>query len=138
MKLAIMQPYLFPYIGYFQLINAVDELLIFDDVQYIKRGWINRNRLLLNKSPKLFSLPLKKKHLNSKINECELISIDQSREKLLNMLLSNYRKAPYFSNVFSLIEEIFKTAEKNIAIFNLNSLKGVMGYLDINTKLLLS
>ena len=60
MKTAIMQPYIFPYIGYYQLIDAVDQFIIFDDVNFIKRGWINRNNILLNKNKHLFSIPLSK------------------------------------------------------------------------------
>ena len=58
MKLAIMQPYVFPYIGYFQLINAVNKFIFYDDVDYIKQGWINRNQILLNGKAYLFTIPL--------------------------------------------------------------------------------
>ena len=60
MKIAVMQPYFFPYIGYFQLINAVDEFVVYDNIEFTKKGWINRNRILVNGSDSLFSLPIKK------------------------------------------------------------------------------
>lgn len=72
MKIAIMQPYIFPYIGYFQLINAVDKFIIYDDVNYIKQGWINRNKILLNNEDYLFTFPLKNASSYKKINEIEL------------------------------------------------------------------
>ena len=55
-----MQPYLFPYIGYFQLIHSSDEFIIYDNIEYTKKGWINRNRILFNGSPQIFTIPLKK------------------------------------------------------------------------------
>ena len=60
MKLAIMQPYLFPYIGYFQLMNAADEFVVYDNIKYTKKGWINRNRILVNGSDAYINFPLKK------------------------------------------------------------------------------
>jgi len=72
MKVAVMQPYLFPYIGYFQLINAVDSFVLLDDVNYIKKGWINRNRILINGAPYTFSLPLKKVSQNKRICDLDL------------------------------------------------------------------
>ena len=68
-----MQPYFFPYIGYFQLINAVDKFIILDDVNYIKKGWINRNRILLNGKDYLFTIPCEKISQNKLINEVEVI-----------------------------------------------------------------
>ncbi|MDA3872330.1 MAG: WbqC family protein, partial [Candidatus Marinimicrobia bacterium] len=69
MKLAIMQPYFFPYIGYFQLINAVDKFVVYDDVNFIKRGWINRNYININNKKVLFTLPVKDKSQNKLINQ---------------------------------------------------------------------
>jgi len=69
MRIAIMQPYVFPFIGYFQLISAVDKFVLYDDVNYINRGWINRNNLLVNGVPYLFSIPLKHASQNRLIND---------------------------------------------------------------------
>ena len=57
MKTAIMQPYIFPYLGYFQLVNCVDTFVFYDDVNFIKRGWINRNKILINGKEVLLSFP---------------------------------------------------------------------------------
>jgi hypothetical protein len=73
MKLAVMQPYLFPYIGYFQLINAVDKFVIYDDVNFIKQGWINRNTILVQEKRHLFTVPLINQSSFSKINEVFVI-----------------------------------------------------------------
>ena len=77
MMLAIMQPYFFPYIGYLQLINAVDRFVILDDVNFINKGWINRNRILLNGAPHLFTLPLIKAIQNKLISEIEILHDDK-------------------------------------------------------------
>jgi hypothetical protein len=133
MKLAIMQPYLFPYIGYFQLINAVDKFVILDDVNYINRGWINRNRVLINGEPQLISVPLKEASQNKLINEIE-IAIDQKwREKLLKTLQYNYKKAPFSHDVFPLVEKIILNKEQNISTFIFTSLIVINGYLEIKT-----
>nr|WP_310590339.1 WbqC family protein [Dyadobacter sp. NIV53] len=77
MTIAIMQPYIFPYIGYFQLINAVDKFIIYDDVNFINKGWINRNNILVSGQAHLFTIPLKDASQNKLIHEVELIGGDQ-------------------------------------------------------------
>ena len=74
MKIAVMQPYIFPYIGYFQLINSVDEFIIYDNIQYTKKGWINRNRILVNEKDQLITLPLKKASDYLNVNNRDVIS----------------------------------------------------------------
>ena len=95
MKLAIMQPYFFPFIGYWQLIHAVDIFVIYDDVSYIKRGWINRNRILLNNEPYLFSISCKKSSQNKLINEIELALDSRLQNKLFKTFEHAYIKAPF-------------------------------------------
>lgn len=112
MKLAIMQPYLFPYLGYFQLIRAVDAFVVFDDVNYINRGWINRNNILSQGEPRRFTLELVGASQNKLINGIEVTGRDN---KLLKSIRQSYGKAPYFSEVFSLIEGVFQHPEKNLA-----------------------
>lgn len=139
MKLAIMQPYFFPYIGYWQLINAVDTFVIFDDVNYIKRGWITRNNILVNKQAKQINLQLSKVSQNKLINEMELFDDNQSNnDKLLKTIEASYKKAPFFNEVFPLIERILKYEEKNVAKLLAYSIKEVCDYLRIETFLLLS
>ena len=99
MKLALMQPYFFPYIGYFQLIAAVDVFVVYDDVQFIKNGWINRNRILLNNAASWITLPVERGHLQDNINQRHFVSYKQACVKIMNRLDAAYRKAPYFCEV---------------------------------------
>ena len=92
MKLGIMQPYFLPYIGYFQLIKAVDKFIIYDDVNFIKKGWINRNNLLVDGQPFLFSAPLIKVSQNRKINEIKMVESHEWHRKLLKTI-KNYLKS---------------------------------------------
>jgi NADPH-dependent 7-cyano-7-deazaguanine reductase QueF len=139
MKVAIMQPYFMPYIGYFQLIYAVDVFVIYNNIEYTKKGWINRNRILVNGQAEYISLPLKKDsdYLNIKDR---YLSDDWhiERKKLLNRITESYRKAPYFSNVFPIIEEIINYDGKNLFQFIFNSLKIVTQYLEITTPFIIS
>ena len=114
MKLGIMQPYFLPYIGYFQLIKAVDKYVIYDDVNYIKKGWINRNNILCNGQAHLFSISLRGASQNKLINEIE-ISDDFS--KFRKMIELSYRKAPYFEEVFKLLNSIIDYPNKNLFSF---------------------
>ena len=100
MKLGIMQPYFFPYIGYWQLMHAVDSYVIYDDVNYIKGGWINRNRILVNGEVKYFNLQLSGASPNKKINEICVTGNTLVNNKNLRILEAAYKKAPYFSESF--------------------------------------
>ena len=105
MKLGIMQPYFLPYIGYFQLIASVDKFVIYDNIKYTKKGWINRNRMLQNTTDKTFSISLVK--ASNKLDIIERsISPEFSRQKLLNQFRGCYLKAPYFEDAWGLIENI--------------------------------
>lgn len=116
-SLAIMQPYLFPYIGYWQLLHACDTFVIYDDVNYINRGWINRNRILINQAPGLITLPLLKASQNRKINEIEVAPAAQWRRRILNSVEMAYRKAPYFEEVFAVVERVLTHEDSNLAAF---------------------
>ena len=135
MKIAIMQPYLFPYIGYFQLINAVDKFIVYDDVNFIKQGWINRNNILVNGKAFLFSAPVVNISSYSLINQTEIsYKIDWSN-KLLKTIRLSYQKSPYFSNIFFLLEELFSQKDQFISELALKSIKLVTNYLDIKTEI---
>lgn len=135
MKIAIMQPYIYPYIGYFQLINSVDKFVILDDVNYINKGWINRNNILVNGKSNLFTIPLKEASQNKKISEI-LISDDVNWEtKFLKTVLLSYKKAPFFGIVYPVIEEITNSSKTNISKFNLQAIERICQYLEINTKI---
>lgn len=137
-KIGVMQPYFFPYIGYWQLMNAVDKYVIFDDVNYINKGWINRNRILINGQPNFFNLPLVGASQNKLINEIEVNKQEKSYLKNLRTVEMAYKKAPYFQEVFSLFEKVIQSDEINLAKYLKNSIEIVSRYLSINTELLLS
>lgn len=135
MKLGIMQPYFFPYIGYWQLLNYVDTYVVYDDVNYINKGWINRNYILFNGNRLLLTLSLKQASQNKLINE---ITIGSNQSKILKTIFHAYSKAPYFDSVYPLIEEIISSNEQNLASFLLNSIQKIVDFLGIRTDILLS
>lgn len=137
MKLAIMQPYFMPYIGYFQLIAAVDTFVIYDNIKYTKKGWINRNRMLLNGADAIFSLPLKKGSDSLDIVERDL-SLDFDRTKLLNQFKNAYARAPYFTQTFPLLERIVGCGEVNLFGYLYQSLAETCSHLGINTEVRIS
>tara|TARA_R110000851_G_scaffold331492_1_gene505691 strand:+ start:4461 stop:5162 length:702 start_codon:yes stop_codon:yes gene_type:complete len=139
MKVAIMQPYFFPYIGYFQLINSVDKFIIYDNIQYTKKGWINRNKILVNSSDKIITLPIKKDSDYLDIKERVLANIwEQEKIKMLNLIKSSYKKSPYFNKVYPVISSIFEVPNTNLFEFLLNSLHLLNSYLKIKTKITIS
>lgn len=135
MKLGIMQPYFMPYIGYFQLMKAVDKYVVYDDVNYIKGGWISRNNILIGGEKKLFTVILKGASPNKLINEIE---IGDDFKKLIKTLQINYSKAPYFNETMSLMERIVAFPDKQLARFIANSFKEILTYLHIETEILIS
>lgn len=135
MKLGIMQPYFFPYIGYWQLIKAVDKYVVYDDVSYIKGGWINRNNFLINGQKKLFTIQLNGVSSYKNINEIEIKDDFSSFRKMLQI---NYGRAPFFKDCFQLIENILFYENRNLGMFLFNSIKVVSEYLDFDTDILLS
>ena len=137
MKIAIMQPYLFPYLGYFQLINAADKFAIYSHVQYIKKGWINRNKILVNNHEKLFSFSIRKASYTDTIKEKYFdANIKTEFSKFLIMLHFSYKKALFFYETYNLIEEILNYDDFNVSNFILNSLHKICGYLNIQTPIL--
>ncbi|MBZ4036558.1 WbqC family protein [Flavobacterium sp. 17A] len=138
MRVAIMQPYFLPYIGYFKLISQVDTFVVYDDVNFIKRGWINRNNILVNEKAFLFTVPLKLASQNKLINEIEIDINSIWKDSLLKTIQLSYAKAPFFEEVYPIIEEIVGFKEKNISKFIIYSLKRICDFLDIKTNILIS
>jgi len=134
MRLAIMQPYFFPYIGYFQLIAAVDMFIVYDNIKYTKKGWINRNRMLQNGKDEMFSLPLKSGSDYLDVCERELAA-DFNRNKLLNQIKSAYRRAPYFSQTFPLVEKIVRYEDTNLFRFLHHSITRTCEHLGMTTEI---
>lgn len=139
MKVAIMQPYFFPYIGYFQLMNAVDEFVIYDNIEFSKKGWINRNRILVNGKDSYITIPLKMDSDFADIKDRYLAEIWLSeKKKMLNRILESYRKAPNFNFAYPVIEQVILFEENNLFKFILNSLKVIKEYLEIQTSFIIA
>ena len=133
-----MQPYVFPYLGYFQLIAAVDKFILLDNVHYINKGWINRNRLLLNNKITPFVIPLKKASQNKLIKDLEISYETSWQIKLLKTIQAAYAKAPYFNVVFPMIRQVLTANETHIAGLAHISLVRVLEYLNIHTEIIAS
>lgn len=139
MKLAIMQPYFFPYIGYFQLINAVDEFVIYDNIKFTKKGWINRNRILVNGQDAYITLPLRRDSDYLHVRQRFLAdSWAKDRKSLLGRIEAAYRKAPYYAIIFPLVKESLFFEEDNLFLFIKNTFSVVNRYLQIKTPLVTS
>lgn len=138
MKLGIMQPYFLPYIGYWQLLNAVDEYVIYDDVNFIKGGWINRNNILINNESKMINIQMQGASPNKLINEIEISKNEIWKKKLLKTIDNCYKKAPFYYEVLPIIENIINYDNKNLAKYLEHSIKRICEYLHIDTKLILS
>lgn len=134
MKLAIMQPYFFPYIGYFQLIAAVDKFVFYDDVNFIKNGWINRNRLILAGATRYITVPLVGASPFLKINEISAQSGDGWRRKLVESLRHSYSKAPYFADVNALFQEVVLANHDKIGEIAKASVMVICRYLGLATE----
>ena len=130
-----MQPYFMPYIGYFQLINAVDKFVIFDDVNYINKGWINRNNILVNGKANLFAIPLKEASQNKLINEIFIVDEAKWKPKLLKTIEMSYKKAPFFKEIYPLVEEIVNRGDSKISDYNYHTITRISEYLDIKTEI---
>jgi len=137
MRIAIMQPYFLPYIGYWQLISAVDTFVVYDNIKYTKKGWINRNRFLVNGAEAGFSLPLRKDSDFLDVNQ-RYLAESFDREDLLNRFWEAYRTAPECSTVMPLIEQIIRNTDMNLFEYILASIRAVCDFLGIKTPLLVS
>jgi len=129
-----MQPYFMPYIGYFQLIGAVEVFVVYDNIKYTKKGWINRNRFLQNGADAMFSLPLKKDSDFLDVVERELAE-DFNRDKLLNQLRGAYGRAPHFAETYPLLEQIVRYEDRNLFRFIHHSIACICQHLDIRTEI---
>lgn len=138
MRLAIMQPYFMPYIGYWQIINYVNKFVVYDDVNYIKKGWINRNRILLNNSDYLFTLPVRNSSQNRLIMDIGLHDNARWIDNFFKTLSLAYKRAPYYNAVITLISECFDVTCSNIASFNVVIINRICRYLKIETEIIQS
>jgi WbqC-like protein family len=137
MKIAIMQPYIFPYIGYFQLINAVDKFIFYDDVGFIKQGWINKNNILLHKNKHTFTIPVQ--NISSFTNiKNTLISEKPTHwnTKLSETLKQAYKKAPYYDDVSPIVDKILRGClNRSIGDVATESIESVLDYIGLKKTL---
>lgn len=127
-----MQPYFLPYIGYFQLIAAVDLFVVYDNIKYTKKGWINRNRMLVNGKEAVFSLPLKGASDALDVVERE-IAADFNAPKLMRQFEAAYARAPELARTLTLLRTVLHAPERNLFRFLLNSLQTTCAHLEIST-----
>ena len=135
MRLGIMQPYFFPYLGYWQLLANVDKYVVYDDVTYIKGGWINRNNFLINGQKNLLTMRLEKASSYTLIKD---IAIKDDFVKFLKTIEMGYKKAPFFEDSFRLLKDICQCPDKKLGQFLFNSHIKICEYLGIDTELILS
>lgn len=134
-----MQPYLFPYLGYFQLINAVDKMVIYDNIEYTRKGWINRNRILIDGKDKFFTIPVKKDSDFLNIRERYLADNSEINiRKILAQISNSYRKAPFFKEIYPVLERLFLYGEKNLFDYVFNTISEICTLLEIKTELIIS
>lgn len=138
MRIGIMQPYLFPYIGYFQLMNKVDKFIFLDDVNFINKGWINRNRLIISGEPRLFTIPLKNASQNRKINEIEISREGYVPRKILKSIEESYRQEKYYKSVNPIISRVLLSDSNLISDIAKHSIINVAKYLGITTEIVWS
>lgn len=137
-SLAIMQPYFFPYIGYWQLIHAVDKFVIYDDVNYITRGWVNRNRILINGEPAYITVPLIQASQNKLILETMMQSPDAWQNKLVRSVANTYGKATYFNEVFPVVEALIRFETSSLADYLAHQLQTLSRFMGITTEFVVS
>ena len=135
MHLAIMQPYFLPYLGYFQLMSAADKLVLLDDVNFINRGWINRNRIAVNGEPYWLTLPLAKASQNRLINEIEIVDDPMWKRKAMRTVELSYRSASFADEILPLFSDMLKEARGSLSVFLFHRLRQVADYLGINVRI---
>jgi len=138
MKVGIMQPYFVPYIGYWQLMNLVDKYVIYDDVNFIKGGWVNRNRIVNNGKIQFFNVPMVGASPNKLINEVQVNTNPNIQKKNLRIIEAAYRKAPYYSDVYPVLEKIICSSEETLASYLISSIYSIADYLNIKTEFIVS
>ncbi|MGF6752782.1 WbqC family protein [Paraburkholderia sp. GAS42] len=137
MKLAIMQPYFLPYVGYFQLIRAVDCFVLYDNIKYTKKGWINRNRMLVNGDDSMFTVPLQSDPDTFDVAQ-RTISAEFNKVKFLNRFRESYRGASNFAAVWPLLERIVMNEHTSLMRYIHEAIVAVCDWLGIDTRIVLS
>lgn len=140
MTIAIMQPYIFPYIGYFQMVHAVDKFIFYDDVNFIKQGWINRNNILVSAKSSMFTVPLSKATSFSMIKDTLINEslYEKWRSKFLVTLSQNYKDAPFFTSTYDLVSQILNKKHITISELSIDSIKSISSHLGFTTQFIIS
>lgn len=139
MTIAIMQPYFLPYIGYFQLMNAADEFIVYDNIEFSKKGWINRNRILVNGKDAFITLPLRKDSDYLDVKDRYLADTwKDDRIKMKNRIIESYRKAPFFDSIYPVIDKCIFFDDMNLFNFIFHSIETIKKYLEIPAELHIS
>lgn len=136
LRLAIMQPYLFPYLGYWQLLSAVDRFVVLDDVNYINRGWINRNRIAIGGRPAWLTVPLQGASQNRLICDIDILADNGWKGKMLRMMTTAYARAPQVEPALQLFGEWLAGASGNLSVALVDSLRRVSATLDIDVDII--
>lgn len=139
-RIAVMQPYFFPYIGYYQLANQVDQFILYDNIEFSKRGWIHRNRILIDQQIKYISLNLKKDSDFKEIRERVLSGVyfDKNRSKILRQIENSYKDSVSYSEVMPVIESAMNVDSRNLYDYLLHTLLVIFDHLNINTEVITS
>ena len=141
MRGVILQPNYIPWIGYFEIINQVDEFIFLDDVQFIKREWKNRNKIRKTKDSEDYSwitVPIKKEFQKKNISECEIDYSYEWQKDHLNKIKNVYSKTLYFNEIYETILNKIHLKYNSLSELNISLIKLVMSYLEIDTKLIMS
>jgi hypothetical protein len=133
MHIAIMQPYFFPYLGYFSLVNRSDRFVFLDDVFYPKKGWVNRNKILIGSDLKYFTVPLAGVSQNKKINEVKCANLEDFKSKFQKTLFHSYKKSPFFNKIYDLIDGVLDLNVNNIGDLAKLSVERVSDYIGLRT-----
>ena len=138
MNVAIMQPYFFPYIGYYQLFAATDCFVILDDVNFIKKGWIHRNRILRGEQECMFTLAINGASQYKLINELTIFESESTKRAILNSITVSYQNAPFYEARRALLEDIILFPEENLSHYLSYGLRRLAKYLNLNPRFIMS
>jgi len=134
MKLAVMQPYFFPYLGYFQLFHAADKVILYDNVKFIRCGWIHRNRILeIGKGPRFVGLPLDQSSCQNRIRDVKVAAVKDWKTPIMHLLRHNYCHSPYFHEVIQIVDAALDVTERSVSKLAKSSIRAVLAYLDSST-----
>jgi hypothetical protein len=132
-KVAIMQPYFFPYVGYISLIKNTDKFILFDTVQFIRHGWIERNRVLKQNEGWLYiKAPLLRESRDTLIKDCRIDNSQQWKERIISQLRPYKKTAPYYNQTLKVVESVFEREFDTIVHLNQYALEKICEYLGID------